>query len=414
MERVILHSDLNSFYASVECLYNPAIRDKPVAVGGSVEKRHGIILTANGIAKKGYGLKTGEAIWQAKQKCPDLVVVPPNYGLYLRFSREVREIYKNYTDVIESFGIDEAWLDVTESTKLFGTGEKIADEIRKRIKEELGITVSVGVSYNKIFAKLGSDIKKPDATTIISRDNFKSVVWPLAVSELLYVGRSTFKKLTNIGILTIGDLANCSLPFLKKMLGKWGEYLWMFANGYDTSPVTKLDYTGIIKGIGNSMTTPRDLETNEDVKIMFYVLSESVAERLRRHNFRSRTIQVHIRDNGLLSIERQAKLNNNSFISGEIAQKAYDIFIRNWKWEKPIRSIGVRATDLVTADTFTQLSLFDDESKRLKQEKLEYNIDNIRKRFGHYSVQRAVLLTDSKLNSNPIEENIIFPVSYFR
>jgi DNA polymerase-4 len=414
MERVILHSDLNSFYASVECLYNPDIRDKPVAVGGSVELRHGIILAANTIAKKGYGIKVGEAIWQAKQKCPDLVVVPPNYSLYIRFSKEAKEIYKTYTDLIESFGIDEAWLDVTESTKLFGTGEKIADEIRYRIKEELGLTASIGVSYNKIFAKLGSDIKKPDATTVITIDNFREIVWPLPVNELLYVGRSTFKKLANVGILTIGDLANCSLSFLKKLLGKWGEHLWTFANGYDSTPIVKLDHMGVIKGIGNSMTTPRNLENNKDVKIMMYVLAESVAERLRRHNFKGRTVQIHIRDSELKSIDRQAKLSNISFLSGEIAEKAYSIFLQNWTWEKPIRNIGVRVTDLVTADTYTQLSLFDDESKRLKLEQLEYSVDDIRRRFGHYSVQRAVLLTDSKLNSNPIEENIIFPVSYFR
>lgn len=413
MDRVVLHSDLNSFYASVECLYNPLIRDKPVAVGGSVEHRHGIILTKNIIAK-GCGVKTGEAIWQAKQKCPELVVVPPNYSLYLRFSKEAREIYKSYTDLIESFGIDEAWLDVTESAKLFGTGEKIADEIRARIREELGITASVGVSYNKIFAKLGSDIKKPDATTVITRDNFRSIVWSLPAKELLYVGSSTYRKLIKIGILTIGDLANAPLPLLKGLLGKWGEYLWMFANGYDDSPVVKLDHTGIIKGIGNSMTTPRDLENDEDVRIMFYVLGESVAERLRRHNFKGRTVQIHIRDNELRSIERQAKLKADTYVSGEIAGKAFEIFNANWKWEKPIRSIGVRVTDLVTADGHTQLSLLDDENRRLKQEQLEYSIDDIRRRFGHYSVQRAVLLTDEKLNSNPIEENVIFPVSYFR
>lgn len=413
MDRVVLHSDLNSFYASVECLYNPLIRDKPVAVGGSVEHRHGIILTKNIIAK-GCGVKTGEAIWQAKQKCPELVVVPPNYSLYLRFSKEAREIYKSYTDLIESFGIDEAWLDVTESAKLFGTGEKIADEIRARIREELGITASVGVSYNKIFAKLGSDIKKPDATTVITRDNFRSIVWSLPAKELLYVGSSTYRKLIKIGILTIGDLANAPLPLLKGLLGKWGEYLWMFANGYDDSPVVKLDHTGIIKGIGNSMTTPRDLENDEDVKIMFYVLGESVAERLRRQNFKGKTVQISIRDNELKSIERQAKLKANTYVSSEIAGKALQIFKANWKWERPIRSIGVRVTNLVTADSYTQLSLFDDENKRLKQEQLEYSIDDIRRRFGHYSVQRAVLLTDEKLNSNPIEENVIFPVSYFR
>lgn len=413
MERVILHSDLNSFYASVECMRNPEIRDKPVAVGGSVEQRHGIILTKNLIAK-GYGIKTGEAIWQARQKCPDLVVLPPDYKTYLYFSGEARRIYSYYTDFIESFGIDECWLDVTESCKLFGDGKYIADEIRRRLKEELGITASIGVSYNKIFAKLGSDMKKPDATTVITRDDFKQKVWPLPVSELLYVGRSTAKKLINIGIYTIGDLANLNLSFLKKLLGKWGETLWIFANGLDTVPVMKTDQQSTIKGIGNSMTTPRDLVNDEDVKLLLYVLSESVSERLRKYNFKGRTVQLYIRDNELNSIDRQAKLNFSSCVTKDIADKAFEIFLNNWKWERPIRSIGVRMTDLVTADTCVQLSLFYDEKRKLKEEQLEYSIDEIRRRFGHYSVQRALVLKDKALNANPIEENVIFPVSYFK
>ena len=413
MERVILHSDLNSFYASVECMKNPEIRDKPVAVGGSVEQRHGIILTKNLIAK-GYGVKTGEAIWQAKQKCPGLIVVPPDYKTYLYFSSEARRIYGCYTDLIEAFGIDECWLDVTESCKLFGNGEQIANEIRRRMKEELGITSSIGVSYNKIFSKLGSDMKKPDATTVITQKDFKQKVWPLPVSDLLYVGRSTAKKLINIGIYTIGDLANLNLSFLKKLLGKWGETLWIFANGLDTVSVMKTDQHSTIKGIGNSMTTPRDLVNNEDVKLLLYVLSESVSERLRKHNFKGSTIELYIRDKELNSIDRQAKLNFSSCVTKDIADKAFEIFLDNWKWEKPIRSIGVRATDLVTADTYVQLSLFYDEKQKLKEEQLEYSIDGIRKRFGHYSVQRALLLKDKALNANPIEENVIFPVSYFK
>lgn len=413
MERVILHSDLNSFYASVECMKNPEIRDKPVAVGGSVEQRHGIILTKNLVAK-GYGVKTGEAIWQAKQKCPGLIVVRPDYKTYLYFSSEARRIYSSYTDLIEAFGIDECWLDVTESCKLFGNGEHIANEIRRRMKEELGITSSIGVSYNKIFAKLGSDMKKPDATTVITQKDFKQKVWPLPVSDLLYVGRSTAKKLINIGIYTIGDLANLNLSFLKKLLGKWGETLWIFANGLDTVSVMKTDQHSTIKGIGNSMTTPRDLVNNEDVKLLLYVLSESVSERLRRHNFKGSTIELYIRDKELNSIDRQSKLNFSSCVTSDIADKAFEIFLDNWKWEKPIRSIGVRATDLVTADTYVQLSLFYDEKQKLKEEQLEYSIDEIRKRFGHYSVQRALLLKDKALNANPIEENVIFPVSYFK
>ena len=413
MERVILHCDLNNFYASVECLYNPDIRDLPVAVCGSQDLRHGIVLAKNYVAKK-FGIITGEAIWQARQKCPNLFVINPHYSLYLRFSREAREIYSQYTNLIESFGIDECWIDVTESTRLYGSGENIANEIKEKIKNELGVTVSIGVSFNKIFAKLGSDLKKPDAVTIISRDNFRRVIWPLPVGELLYVGRSTRNKLNKIGLMTIGDLANVSPSVLRNLLGKWGETLWIFANGMDESPVTMTDYQSTIKGIGNSMTTARDLVNNEDVILTFYVLSESVAERLRKHNLKGKTIQIYIRDNELSSIERQAKLQDCSCISEEIAKKSMQIFSANWNWHKPIRSLGVRATDLVTADTYTQLSFLDDYTKRLRLESLEVSIDEIRERFGHYSIQRALMLKDKALNANPIEDNIIHPVSFFR
>ncbi len=413
MERVILHSDLNNFYASVECLYQPELKNKPVVVGGSVEHRHGIILAKNYVAKK-YGITTGEAIWQARQKCPNLVVVPPNYDRYIRFSKLARDIYRDYTDKIEAFGIDENWLDVTESARLFGDGKKIAEEIRHRMEDETGITVSIGVSWNKIFAKLGSDLKKPNAVTEISRDNYKNDIFPLPAKELLYVGPSTWRKLSKIGLYTIGDIATVSPNVLTALLGKWGEYLWVFANGLDTTPVSNTGTESIIKGIGNSMTTPRDLENNEDVKMLLYVLSDSVAERLRKHYFKGKTIQIHVRDKELLTINRQAQLSTHTFISSEIAEKAYDIFLNNWTWDKPIRSIGVRATDLITADSHTQLSLFDDDNIRLRKELLEGCIDDVRKRYGHYSVQRALLLRDKKLNANPIEENVIFPVSYFK
>ena len=413
MDRTILHCDLNNFYASVECLYNPQIRGKAVAVGGSQEQRHGIILAKNQIAK-GFGIKTGEAIWQAKSKCPELVVVPPNYSLYLKFSKLAKDIYSDYTDLIESFGIDECWLDVSGSVKLFGDGTKIAYEIKERIKNELGITASLGVSFNKIFAKLGSDLKKPDAVTVIMRGNFKETIWTLPVEELLYVGPSTKRKLNKIGIFHISQLATIPLKVIKDYLGKWGETLWYFANGYDETPVTKVDFTSIIKSIGNSMTTPRDLFNESDVKLLFYVLSESVGERLRRHNLRGRTVQIYIRDTDLCSIERQAKLIQTSYISGEIAEKAYEIFLNSWEWKNPIRSLGVRVTDLETADTCVQLNLLDDHHKRMKKEALDLSIDKIRERFGHYSIQRAIMLTDRKLNANPVEENVIHPISYFR
>jgi len=412
MKRVILHSDLNNFYASVECLYNPEIRNKPVAVCGSQSTRHGIVLAKNRIAK-GLGVKSGEAIWEARSKCPGLVVVKPNYMQYLKFSILARKIYENYTNLIEAFGIDENWLDVTESTRLFGSGEEIADTIRKRIEKELGVTTSVGVSYNKIFSKLGSDMKKPNATTVITEENFKQRIWGLPVKDLLYVGPSTHRKLYNIGICTIGELANAPLKFLTKQFGQWGETLWIFANGYDETPVAKVDFQPAVKGVGNSLTTPRDLAGNEDVKILIYVLADSVGERLRRHNLKGRTVQIYIRSSDLSFIERQAQLPTHTFASSEIAQKAYEIFLKSWDWSRTIRTLGVRVTGIVTADSCLQLSFFDEE-RRIRRELLDRSIDGIRSRFGHYSVQRALLLCSGDLNTNPVEENVIHPVSFFR
>ena len=412
MNRVILHSDLNNFYASVECLYNPEIRDCPVAVCGSQSTRHGIVLAKNRIAKE-LGVTAGEAIWEARSKCPGLVVVRPNYMQYLKFSVLVRKIYENYTNLIEAFGIDENWLDVTESTRLFGSGKAIADELRKRIQYELGVTASIGVSYNKVFAKLGSDMKKPDATTVITEDNFRKKIWGLPAGDMIYVGPSTRRKLTNIGICTIGDLANAPLKFLEKHLGQWGRTLWIFANGYDETPVTKLDFQPGIKGVGNSLTTPHDLCTNNDVKILTYVLADSVAERLRRHHLKGKTVQVYIRSGDLSSIERQGQLPHYTCTSSEIAGKALEIFSNSWDWSKTIRTMGVRVTGVVTADQCGQMSFFDDD-KRLRREQLESSIDSIRSRFGHYAVQRAMLLKSNGLNANPVKENVIHPVSFFR
>jgi len=412
MDRVVLHCDLNNFYASVECLYRPEIRDKPVAVCGSQSTRHGIVLAKNYKARE-MGVRTAEPVWKAKAKCPELVVVRPNYHLYLRFSMAAREIYKRYTDIIEAFGIDESWLDVTESTKLFGDGEKIAGEIKEAIKNELGITASVGVSYNKIFAKLGSDMKKPDAVTCITRENFREKIWDLPVEELLYVGNSTKTKINKFGICTIGDLANSPPEFLAKHLGKWGYTIWLFANGYDDSPVNKMSYEATIKGIGNSLTTPKDLTENEDVKMLIYVLSESVGERLRRHGLKGKTVQISIRDSDLKFIERQGQLRGHTYVSSEIAEKAYEIFLNSWDWSKNIRAVGVRVTSLTEDTGNYQMSLFMDE-RHQKRELLDHCVDKIRERFGHYSVQRAMFLKEDAFNANPVEENTIHPVSYFR
>ena len=412
-QRVILHSDMNNFYASVECLHNPQIRDKPVAVCGDPAARHGIVLAKNYHAKK-FGITTGEAIWQARQKCPNLVVMPPDYPKYLKFAKMAREIYADYTDQIEPFGLDEAWLDVTGSATVRGNGESIANEIRQRVKDEIGLTGSVGVADNKIFAKLGSDMKKPDATTVITRQNFKETVWRLPVEELLYVGRSTRHKLFLYNIVTIGDLANCDRKLLHANLGKWGETLWTFANGYDQSPVMCMGEESVIKSIGNSTTTPRDLVNENDVKMTMCVLAESVAARLREHGLKCRTVQIHVRDNTMGMFERQGKLTRPSQLSSEITALAMSLFRANYRWDKPIRSLGVRGADLASANGDRQLSFIPDDQREEKGIQLERTVDDIRRRFGHFSIQKALMLTDRKLTSlNPKDDHVIHPQSYF-
>ena len=413
MSRIILHSDLNSFYANVECFSNPKIRNFPVVVGGDEELRHGIVLAKNERAKK-YGIVTGEAVWQAKLKCPDLISVKPDFNKYLKFSRLTRQIYERYTDQVESFGIDECWLDVSGSTKLFGTGEKIANEIRETIKREMGITASVGVSYNKIFSKLGSDMKKPDAVTVISQDNYKDKVWNLPVGDLLYVGKSTKKKLHKFGIQTIGQLANSDLTSLTSRLGDWGYVLHTFANGNDVSPVKSKGEESFIKSVGNSTTLHRNIETLADVKRVIYMLSESVASRLREHGLKATTIQITVRDSFLMSCDRQAKLSHPSFLTTEIAEKALDIFVKKYQFNNPIRSIGVRATKLVPENKPTQLDFFTDHEKRLRLEILEKSIDDVRKRFGYQIIQRGIIYEDRQLTgTNPKEEHTIHPINYF-
>lgn len=412
MGRTILHIDLNSFYASVECLYQPELRGKAVAVTGDIEARHGIVLAKTDIAKAA-GVKTGDVVWQAKQKCPNLLCVPADFRKYLRFSRMARSIYEDYTDQVEPFGIDEAFLDVTGSTRLFGNGVLIADEIRRRLREELGVTGSAGVSFNKIFAKLGSDLRKPDATTIISEDNYRDVTWSLPVGDLLYVGKSTRRKLENRAVFTIGDLAKRDIHSLRLLLGVWGETLWHFANGMDSTPVRRSGEESLIKSIGNSTTTARDLVQNEDVKLIVYVMAESVAARLREHGMKCKTVAISVRDTGLFSFERQAQLPEPTYLSGEIAARAIELFLANYRWEKPIRSIGVRGSDLVAANSHIQIDLFDgDKSGR---ERLEQAVDDLRRRFGHHAIQRCSMLQDRKLTGiNPKGDHTIHPISFFK
>ena len=410
MERVILHSDLNNFYASVELRDHPELRGRPLAVCGDPEARHGIVLAKDQLAKKA-GVKTGDAIWQAKQKCRELQIVLPHYDRYLQVSSATREIYVSYTDQVEPFGLDECWLDVGGSAGLFGSGAAIGDEIRDRIRRELGLTVSVGVSYNKVFAKLGSDYKKPDATTVITRDNYRELVWTLPVSDLLYVGPATTKKLGRYGVRTIGDLARASLEFLQLTLGKVGVMLWQFANGQDRSQVAPYYFVPPVKTVGNSTTAPRDLSTDDDVKITLYALCESVATRLRAQFSVCSTVQLGVRDAGLLWYERQVKLPLPSCSSSALFHAAFALFQEN-RPSKPVRSLSVRASGLSLEAEADQFSLFPEENRARRHTDLERAMDQIREKYGYHSIQRGIMLTDPALNLNARAVHIVHPVGF--
>lgn len=417
MERSVLHCDANKFYASVECLYHPEIRDKPVVVGGSEETRHGIVLTGNEKAKKLYGIKTGMSLADARMLCPQLVVVPPDYPKYIRFSKMLRRIYSDYTDMIEPFGLDECWLDVTGSRLLFGSPEEIAEDIRKRVKFELGITVSVGVSWNKIFAKLGSDYKKPDAVTVINKDNYKEIVYPLPVSDLLMVGPATTRKLKNHGIYTIGELADAPPEMLAAFLGKMGYVLHSFANGYENAPVGVSGSTPLIKSVGNGITAPRDLMNEEDIKSVQYVLAESVARRLREQGLKGRVVSIGVRDKNLFSFTRQSKLSSATNDTRKLQSTALKLFNSNYSFETmpPVRALTVSVSELCDENDSFQLDMFEDNELAERLDRLNHAVDGLKDRFGSDCVRQAFLLKDEKLTTfDPYEKNIIHPVSYFR
>ena len=413
MARHILHVDQNCFYAAVEMQRHPELRDSPLAVCGSQEERHGIVLTANYIAKP-FGIKTGMAIWQARQRCPNLVILPPDMDEYVRFSRMAREIYEDYTDQIEPFGLDESWLDVTGSVGLFGDSMAIAREISDRIKFELGITASIGVANNKITAKLGSDYKKPDAITRIEADNYKELAYPLPVEDLLYVGPATSRKLRSIGISTIGRLAECPVDVLVRRLGKMGAVLHTFANGQDTSPVQRSDHIPNIKSVGNSATTPRDLQSEEDVKLMLYLLAESVCARMRELASRCTVVEIYVRDTELNSICRQRKLCAPSCSSQELTEVGLNLFRRNYRWDRPVRSIGIRGAGLVEAEGTVQMSLYAEDQRRDKWERIDAAVDHLRQRYGYMSVRRALMDSDPLLGHINVKDgHTVHPVGYF-
>ena len=384
-ERVILHCDLNCFFASVELLRYPALRDVPVAVCGDPESRHGIVLAKNEAAKQ-LGVKTAETIWQARQKAPHLITLPPHHGLYREYSRKVNAIYGQYTDLVEPFGIDESWLDITGSMHLFGgDGKAIADQLRERLREELGLTISVGVSFNKIFAKLGSDYKKPDATTVIDRGNWQAIVWPLPVGDLLGVGRSTQKLLRQYGVETIGQLAAFPRQTLETLLGKHGTQLHDYANGLENSPVRPQHEAEPVKSVGNGTTFPQNLTRWEEVRSGLAVLSDSVAGRLRRQGLYCGGVALTIRNAQFRQFSRQMRLDAPTHLQKDIYQTALALARQSWHAPDPIRALTVTALYLTdSADSFQQLDLLDGAAaqREEKQERLEQAMDAIRGKYG--------------------------------
>lgn len=412
--RSILHSDLNNFYASVECMRHPHIKNKPVIVVGSKADRHGVVLAKNAVAK-GYGIKTGDTYFEARQKCAEeLMELPADFAEYLKVSEADRKIYEEYTDRVEAYGIDECWLDVTASVKLFGSGAEIANIIRERIKKEIGLTVSVGVSWNKIFAKLASDMKKPDAVTEITPENFRKKVWSLPVEELLYVNTATKRKLNKIGIISIGDLATTDEGALVGLLGKWGSYLYKFANGDDDSPVTNVGCIDAVKSVGNSLTVYRNLVNDDDVESVIWLLADSISARLRESGLaKARTVHVYARDCNLIGVHKQRKMPRPSKCAGDIARAATEIFKEIYDWSAPVRSLGVSVSDFLLFNE--QTDFFEDIEREERQTRLDTAIDKLRQKYDNSVIQTSVVFRDPKLKDLDIKSgHTIHPYSFFK
>ena len=395
-ERTILHSDMNCFYASVEMMLDPSLRGKAVAVCGSTENRHGIVLAKSELAKKA-GVKTGMVNWEARQRCPDLIMVKPQYEQYLKYSELARNIYQRYTDQVEPYGMDECWLDVGGSRSVCGSGMEIAESIRQTVKEELGLTVSIGVSFNKMFAKLGSDMKKPDAITEIRKAEFKKKIWPLPASDLLFVGRATTAKLEQYGITTIGGIANADPQFLKRLLGVNGLGLWRAAAGLDDSPVMHKDFVSPIKSVGHGITCTADLENEDEVWKVMLELSQDIGHRLRIHKLKASGVQISIRSNDLGFRQYQAHLTLATQSPSIIAHKAIQIFRDNYHWIMPVRAVTVRAINLRPKNEPEQIDLFTDMRQLERLDRLDDCIEDIRRRFGKRAVFQACLLGDLKM-----------------
>lgn len=409
--RVVLHCDINHCYAQIEEMKVPELRKVPMAVGGHETTRHGIILAKNDLAKE-YHIKTGDSLREAYAKCPQLVVIPPNYDEYLYYSEKVKDIYRKYTDRVESFGLDEAWIDVSASSKIYGSGEAIAREIKKKVYEQLGLTISVGVSFNKVFAKLGSDMIKPDGLVVIDEENYQRLVWPLPVEELIYIGRATKRKLNEFGIKTIGDLAVFRADLIESRMGKVGLMIHEFANGIDDKSVAFIGYQDEAKSVGNGITTIRDMHSLKDVELVFRVLAESVASRLREMGVQGQVVTIGLRDNELHGLSRQRKLAEPTCLADEILAMAMQLTREHYSFILPLRSISLTMSDLQKPSAVEQLSFFTDHGK-IKQRVLDETVDAIRSRYGFTKIKRCSMLLDDELtNFNPKADHIIFPVSF--
>ena len=396
MERVILHCDLNNFYASVECLRHPELAGKPLAVSGNPRTRTGIILAKNMLAKS-MGVQTGDVIWKAKQKCPGLICVAPHHDEYAIYSQKVREIYLRFTDRVEPFGLDECWLDVTHSTKLFGDGKTIADTLRETVKKELGLTISVGVSFCKMFAKLGSDLKKPDATTVITKENFKEIVWPLPANALMYVGRSRNEVLKKLNILTCRDLAAADEKILTHYFGVGGKEIIDIANGKDTTEVAYFDDNTAVKSIGNGTTAIHDITTEDEFKKIAYFLCDSISTRMRKKSLCSSTITLSIRDSSLKWVSFSKTFTSPICHTKDLFDNTLKIYKANWKQGTPIRSIRIACSNLLSDKFNEQLDLFSSQSLNTKKTNEEKSIDKIRDKYGDVSIKKALLLQSDDL-----------------
>ncbi len=413
-DRVIFHIDINHCYAQIEEMKFPALREVPMAVGGHEEKRHGIILAKNDPAKK-FNIKTGESLREARAKCPDLLIIPPSYDDYIYYTSLVKDIYRRYSDHVESFGLDEAWVDYTDSIALFGDPLKTAVRIQKEVHDEIGLDVSLGMSWNKIFAKLGSDMKKKDGPAVITRQNYRDTVWPLPAEDLLYVGPATKRKLRARGITTIGELAVYPRQYLKKAMGIPGEMISIFANGGDSSPVAESSYRSPVKSVGNSMTMVHDVDNLEDLRPVYYVLCEAVASRMRDHGMEGDVISVSLRSSGLDWYGCERRISQKTDVSGVIFETAVQLVEQLYDFEKPLRAVGVSVSGLRPLSFHRQLNLFEDEEAYEKARAADLVMDEIREKYGYYSVRRACTAIDSELTAfNVKEEHTVHPVGYFQ